>query len=302
LWSLGWLKAQFTHDTVFAMQDPLPRLAVLARRLLSALKGFEKAIQGQVEAVTEATEAARTKQSIPPEVRAEVSLPHGIETRKSATDARGDRIYQRVALLVSVLTLLAVSVYAGLVYLQLREMIGATGASQDAVHEARLNRQQSQKSLDASIENFHTDQRAWVGPIDIVLHEMHAPDPISAAITITNTGKTPAFKMKLNYLLHASDTPINVREYLKNPDEKQIGKASINTLFPNSRMGLLPATGATDALGIQSIGNGRKLLYLVVQIWYSDAFDVSHETRFCALWHPEWKTFAPCTDGFDYAN
>jgi len=113
------------------MQDPMPRFAVLARRLLSAIKGFEKAILGQVEAVTEATEAAKANQSISPEVmvRGELNLPHGVEIRKSATDALVDRKYQRRTLwvgsltfAVAALTLIAIVVYAAISAWQLCEM------------------------------------------------------------------------------------------------------------------------------------------------------------------------------------
>lgn len=161
---------------------------------------------------------------------------------------------------------------------------------------------QSQQVLTNNIDSFHLDQRAWVGPTVIVLRDMKAPEPIDAIVTITNSGKTPAFKMRTRYFLHASDTPINVQEYGENPVEKLTGKGSINTLFPNAQMQLVPTTGSTDALGIQSVENGRKLLYLFAWIWYDDAFKRPHETRFCAQWHANGKVFAPCTEDYDYSD
>jgi hypothetical protein len=118
------------------MQDPMPRLAVLARRLLSAIKGFEKAILGQVEAVTE---AAKVNQTIPPEVmvRAELTLPHGVEIRKSATDALFDRKYQRRTLLLSWFTLIAILAYAAISAWQLCEMRKANKISDKALESVQ---------------------------------------------------------------------------------------------------------------------------------------------------------------------
>src|ERR1700683_3374404 len=140
----------------FGIRQP----GLLARRLLLALEEVKRALQDQTDAVTEGTKIASAKQAVPQLVRAEVRLPEGVETRKSAIDALSDRVYQRRTLLVSVLTFIAVVIYAGLAYLQWKEMTGATGAAQDAVHEARLNRQQSQKAPNAAIDNFQLEHPA----------------------------------------------------------------------------------------------------------------------------------------------
>jgi hypothetical protein len=284
----------------FGIRQP----GLLARRLLLALEEVKRALQDQTDAVSEATKIASAKQAVPQPVRAEVSLPEGVETRKSAIDALSDRVYQRRTLLVSVLTFIAIVIYAGLVYLQWKEMIGAAGAAQDAVHEARLNRQQSQESLNAAIDQFHLDQRAWVGPTNIVLRQIPVPNPIMAVATITNYGKTPAFKLRARYFLRASDTPIDVRQYAKNPIEQMAvqEQRTTNILFPNAHMDLVPSTGSTDALGNQSVGNGRKLLYFFGWVWYSDVFQMPHETRFCAQWYAQGKGFAPCSEDYDYSD
>jgi len=95
------------------VRDKAPKLAMLIKRLLIAIKNAEKAIHSQNEAITQATKAANAKQSIPPLVRAEVNLPDGIETHKRATDAADDKKYRFWTLLVSWLTFIAVVVYAG---------------------------------------------------------------------------------------------------------------------------------------------------------------------------------------------
>src|ERR1700683_2220720 len=212
----------------FGIRQP----GLLARRLLLALEEVKRALQDQTDAVTEGTKIASAKQAVPQLVRAEVSLPESVETRKSAIDARSDRVYQRRTLLVSVLTFIALVIYAVLVYLH------------------------------SPLDQFPSAQRAWVGPTNIVLREMPAPNPITAVATITNYGKTPAFKLRARYFLRASDTPIDVRQYAKTQMEQMAvqEQRTTNVLFPNAHMDLLPSPGSADALGIQNVGNGRKLL------------------------------------------
>jgi len=95
---------------------------MLMKRLLEAIRNVGQAIQHNTDKITEATKTANAKQSVPPEVRAEVSLPQGIQTRKSAGDSSDDRKYQHRTLLVSWLTLTAIIIYSALVYFQWREM------------------------------------------------------------------------------------------------------------------------------------------------------------------------------------
>lgn len=170
------------------MPNRPPKFAIFIRRLLSAIPTIVKTIENQTEAITEATKTAKAQQDLQQEML--ISLLHGVETRKSENDATADRNYQRHTLLVSWLTLIAIVIYASLVYLQWQEMIGATNAAQDAVHEARLTRQQSQKAFDATVSQFHLDQRAWIGPVDASI-TWAVGKPLLIAIPIKNTGKTP---------------------------------------------------------------------------------------------------------------
>jgi hypothetical protein len=185
---------------------------------------------------------------------------------------------------------------------QLKALAAARQAIIDTGDEQVHALEGARSTLSAVADQFRLEQRAWVGPTNIVLGEMHAPDPIKASVTILNSGKTPAFEMRVRYILHASDTPLAVQAYAKNPVEKLKGRGAVSTLFPNAQMQLAPTTGTTDALGIQSVENGRKFLYLFAWVWYIDAFDTPHETRICAQWQPKSKFFAPCNEDYDYAN
>lgn len=160
---------------------------------------------------------------------------------------------------------------------------------------------QGQEALNATIEQFRLDQRAWIGPNHMAIREMHAPDPIVAEVTISNSGKTPAIKTNVVYVLHSSDKTLNINEYAKHPIEPAPPAKPLLTLFPGTSLLLIPQTGTTDEAGIQSVANGRKYLYLFGRVEYYDVFNVKHETRFCSLYDPRTKAFGPC-DSYNFAD
>jgi hypothetical protein len=188
------------------MQDPMPRLAVVARRLLSAIKGFEKAILGQVEAVTEATEAAKANQNVPPEVivRAELNLPHGVEIRKSANDASDDKKYQsrtlwigRLTFVVAVLTLFSLIVYACISARQLREMRRAAKATQEAADAAKSAADTASTSIRPWIKINTVELRESAGPIRTLMFHWFptgaaVPPMIQVKVSVLNVGHSVA--------------------------------------------------------------------------------------------------------------
>jgi hypothetical protein len=143
--------------------------------------------------------------------------------------------------------------------------------------------------------------RAWIGTKKMVLQEMISQEPVLVVIEIHNSGNTAALRVAVNYIAHASDVPLDIDKYAKHPIEKSEGKPAIFTLFPNATMSLVAATGSTDALGVESISNGKKLLYVFGMITYFDVFDAKHHTRFCGLYDPTMKIFGVC-GSYDYAD
>jgi hypothetical protein len=272
----------------------------LRKELRKTLGLLHTDVQKLTETIKETNKTDSQRQSTPPILRAELQIPPTPITCSEAPDAKKDR-RERIKLWIEVATLLAVGVYAYVAVLQWREMVRATGAAERTVNEARRNRIQSEKSLDATIAQFHLDQRAWVGPTDITLNEMHAPNPISAKVSITNSGKTAALRARVTYILHPSDVPLNIEEYAKHPVEGEPKVRPPFTLFPNATMVLLPSTGSTDDLGIRGVNDGRKLLYLFGRIEYHDVFNTVHETRFCVRYHSEAKAFGAC-ESYNYAD
>ena len=156
--------------------------------------------------------------------------------------------------------------------------------------------------MDASIANSHLEQRSWLGiKGDIDVHFSEAPIPISVSIPLTNYGKTPARRILVEQILHASENIVDPINYMKHPTETG-GEKSWTVIFPNQVIVVQPTTGITDTLGIESVKNGRKLLYLILVINYEDIFDQRHLTRMCAKYDPQFKAFRACQGDYDYAN
>jgi hypothetical protein len=224
------------------------------------------------------------------------------QERKERRDKKRLRVEIATLAVLSVYTIVTTGIWLATKSAAKSSATAAEAASKSA-SAAEGQVQATRESIEATVEQYRLDQRAWIGPTNFILKTMHAPDPISAIATIRNNGKTPALKMKVRYFLHASDEAINVREYAANPEEKRTGKEiGISTLFPNGEMELNPSTGSTDTLGVQSVQSGRKLLYFFGWISYLDVFNAEHQTRFCAQYRPGTSSFTPCAADYDYAN
>jgi len=185
------------------------------KELRPLLSKLSRTLDEQTKAIRESTKAAKTQQSTPPEIVSHVHLPESVEIHKNAQDTASDKRYQKKMIWLSSLTLIAIVVYAVLVYLQWREMIAATGAAQQAIVEARRNRLQAEKSLSATIEQFRLEQRAWVGMSAYAISQFN-PAGIVSTITFTNNGKTPAHNVKAHARIEVTN------KVLTGPSKQQI--------------------------------------------------------------------------------
>jgi hypothetical protein len=182
----------------------------------------------------------------------------------------------------------------------------AAGVASRTLDETQRTNAAQQKfasdSLRATIENFHLDQRAWLGPKVLEMKPMQAPNPIVSAMTITNSGKTPALRVEFLFYLHPSDRPINVVEYVKHPVEKGKLITASTIMLPGATYVLSADTGATDALGVENVKNGGELIYFFAFISYLDVFGARHHTRACALYQGKAGVFGSCPGNFDHAD
>jgi hypothetical protein len=270
------------------------RFIVLARKLrddvrkasgslASKLSNIHTDFQKHIEAISKATETANAKQSGPPEVIARVHLSETVEIQKSTSDTRDDKKYQRRTLFVAWVTFIAIFGYAVLVFFQLREMIGATGAAQRTVDEARRNRVQSEKYLDATIAQFHLDQRAWVAVVDI----KGTPELDKVWIVTVrarNSGKTFAKELRGT----TSATPVPKGKSLdfvvKENKTTNTNPVTVAVLAPNADFENVigdPAAAKINQTALDNLTHGDITEFVHGRLSYRDVFGCPHWTTYC---------------------
>jgi hypothetical protein len=72
-------------------------------------------------------------------------------------------------------------------------MIRAANAATEAADAATRQVGVAERSLGTTIDSFHLDQRAWVGPTRVEMKPMLAPDPIVAEVTCESTRNAGVF-------------------------------------------------------------------------------------------------------------
>jgi hypothetical protein len=262
--------------------------------LRKSIADLRNALNKQTEAIRESNQRADIQQSVPPEIVTAVNLPESIEIHQRETDAREERHYRGRTLLVAWATFIAIAVYAVLVYFQYREMINATGSSQQAVGEARRNRLQAEKYLNATIEQFRLDQRAWVA----VVQTSGKPEinkPFDIAVLVRNTGKTFAKDFKMVLVVE----PVKKGqqpEFAKNQASFSRVTKSVSILTPSADY---TATSSPIKNGniladtaFKEIVNGDIVVFAYGRLTYKDVFGCSHWTDFCSRLSPDsrWES------------
>jgi hypothetical protein len=160
----------------------------------------------------------------------------------------------------------------------------------------------SQQSLQATIDNFHEDQRAWVGIAGNghISTSIVDGSPLKVHIDFQNFGKTPAFNERgiAKILTHPNSVP------LPSFDTYSLVEASAPiTLMPGVSAGVTIETNTPSAEGnviimdktmITSIDGGAMEVYLYGSQWYDDAFKKPHRTDFCLIYLPRTRGWGSC--------
>ena len=182
-------------------------------------------------------------------------------------------------------------------------------ASQNFADASKIQAETGKKSLQATIDNFHEDQRPWVGLMgsNHTSIELSLNLPIKSEIEIQNFGKTPAIhEASVNKLL---TRPLSVP--LPSMDNYSIVDAGPTiTLMPTATVSgkISSDTGSDignnfvlDQTVLDAIQQGVLQIYLYGSIWYDDAFGKSHRTDYCLLYQPKSHGFTAC-DSHNYAD
>jgi len=154
----------------------------------------------------------------------------------------------------------------------------------------------AEQSLQANIDQFHRDQRAWLGTSDNT-YTIVESGPIHSSVTVLNTGKSPATEIicritgttkPKGYVLRDSDIVYPT----KLPTLKE------GTIFPNQHFPLTaggdPMEPNKQKIWFDKVQNGEWVQYFFGDVRYKDTFGVAHWTHFCSKYVPADKVGTPC--------
>ena len=189
-------------------------------------------------------------------------------------------------------------------------------AKQNNIHQAALAEQarldakaasdasntNSTAVLQATIDQFHQDQRAWVGPI-AAFPPMYLVDGRQVYIkvgekplfgfSISNSGKTPARNLTAIIAGHAYPSTQKFAPYYL-PKPKNPG--TVGMLFPGIKMDVPtdPNTDVADTFHTGLLTSGKSIFYIYGKISYSDVFNKPHTTRFCSYVDKDLESLTMC--------
>lgn len=283
------------------MDNITQRFIAISKRLLAELRNIGTAlgvlhadVQQQIKAINTQQERDSQEEEVRPVWLDDILAKYEqAERNRTANDNRHHRVQNSIRW-ATWCAFFAASFYGAIAYRQWREMINATEATQQAVQEARLNRQQAEKSLLATIRNAQLDQRAWIGIDNIEIPRMGEVFEIN--VRFRNTGKTPATKVS----------------YMAARDGVKKGERLSITYPPNkkpSSQGLVPPNGAfhavypprqgeppVDQSFFNFIASEEVTIYVYGKLTYSDIFSCGHWLTFCYRLEPNAKGWAACVN------
>jgi len=164
--------------------------------------------------------------------------------------------------------------------------------AQQAIVEARRNRLQAEKSLNATIAQFRQDQRAWVG-IDNMAGKPVKGQVFKVVLTVKNTGKTPATNVRIwNHSQILAEIP-DINNGCRSA-------FTLNPAGPRSVMNpgeffLAAAQPFTDPLPTELKDMlGSWTFYVYGCATYDDVYREHHWFTFCSRWDEHSQGFIPC--------
>lgn len=210
------------------------------------------------------------------------------------------RFIGALSVFIATLTLILVSTYTYYARGQWKEMIRAANAATNANTLA-------QNGIDQNLESARLEQRAWVGPIEIIpppasFYVDGAPrfvkafEKVTLGVRITNSGKSPALAVnsKVNLKFVKSSEKF-IADYP--PAETKI-ISSTYVLQPGMKMELssLPTKRPLTVVEIEELKKGGWTLYLYGEITYDDIFEKTpHVTHFCLALSTDLSQLVSCS-------
>lgn len=218
-------------------------------------------------------------------------------------------LHNKALVLTSVLVAFGTMFYAGAAVVQiciLKSSSDATSAQNSRLiqqadriataMEASIDR--SKAALDASIDSFHLDQRAWVSVKLYTIKLTEKYKPITVEITLTNTGKTPAYIDSVGTLLSVRHAYFDFRTLNKNDLLKLNRNVATNNIVvsPSAEPWIRTGPLVTSDVLIKAIQDGTARVRVAGTIGYRDVFKKRRTTEFCAIYNAASNDWSPCNN------
>ena len=269
-------------------------------RLLPSLQRSIEKISTKIES-TSAKNQSREQQpaTLPPVIFGELRRPQAEidqeETRYSHNEERETRKEgrDRTRIVFEAGGLLVATILAGAnigLWLVTKEVSNAT---RDAAAAANAQVQATRTSIEATVNAFQSDQRAWVYISDVIPPVMDTKTAWNAVLDIKNTGKTPATNVQLQVL----------GEFEKKGEKPRLPEKLllVKGLIPPN--GLFHATlgdqvKPIDSAGASALMSGDLVFWVHGKITYDDVFKKPHSVKFCYYFIPQERTIEHGVGGF----
>jgi hypothetical protein len=282
--------------------------------LLMALYEAIEKISGKIESATAEYKAEHAVQRPEPTIHAILNRPQGeIEeeearyTHKKEYENRHEG-RDRVRLVVECFAL-AVGIIVAVANIELwivtAKSVEISAAAAEAAKRGAIASESqvkaTQESIQATVNSFQLDQRAWLGANKIgLVDSIDLGSTIKGLIELTNTGKTPAKKVRtLGAIEVLAKGVVPIPKYQVDHTDQ----TSYSVIQPGMSMTITtPAIkgasgeefGTTNQTDLDDLKSGRFIIYIFGEITYEDVFGRPHITKFCGFVNRNLQTVRAC--------
>lgn len=163
----------------------------------------------------------------------------------------------------------------------------------------------AKKSLNATIDNFHLEQRAWVGVINVSEGQhteggkkvyIKEGGKLTGNLVLNNSGKTPAQNVKSIVGVSCLESSAEFRPIYKKDATKN--GPTITTIQPGATQAApfppFPIDKIASKADIENIVSGNYIIYVFGKISYQDIFRNQHTTTYCMFLDRDLTTLHDC--------
>jgi hypothetical protein len=176
-----------------------------------------------------------------------------------------------------------------------RDAVAVASGTLDEAEKSEARQAESNRlSLKSAIDNFHLDQRAWVG-VDNIVGAPAKGQSFVIQVYVKNTGKTPAMNVepwkRVEALARMPHVQPNCRRGLASGPTKSNGFLNPGGTF---LLVLNPSHGLPLQQELKDILGAKKSLYVYGCLIYDDVFRSPHWLTYCSSWDEKSNSYAPC--------